>query len=163
MRKIFGLFTTILFLHGCATVPQESNTPTDDIATAGIPLCQPNEQCPILSARWNPENKDQLRINVRLNSSYLYYDIKKVIFIVDGKHLAYKPAQPTVLRSVSRLEPRRSSNYILVPSSFLTQFKNAKSIDIQINTDHGPIKRAMYKDGQQSSAYKNFIDVYNKS
>lgn len=84
-------------------------------------------------------------------------------FIVDGKHLSYKPKQPTVLRYVNRLEPRRSSNYIVVPSSFLSEFKNAKSIEVQINTDHGPIKRAMYKDGQQSSAYKNFIEVYNKS
>lgn len=162
MKRIFGWCTALFLLHGCATVPQDT-APPDDVATAGLLLCQPTEQCPIMSAHWNPENKSQLRIDVRLNSSYLYYDIKKVTFIVDGKHLSYKPKQPTVLRYVNRLEPRRSSNYIVVPSSFLSEFKNAKSIEVQINTDHGPIKRAMYKDGQQSSAYKNFIEVYNKS
>ena len=44
-------------------------------------------------------------------------------FIVDGKHLSYKPKQPTVLRYVNRLEPRRSSNYIVVPSSFYLNLK----------------------------------------
>ncbi|MDG9948005.1 hypothetical protein N7574_01510 [Acinetobacter ursingii] len=114
-----------------------------------------------MAASWNSGNKNQLRIDVRLNSSYLYYDIKKITFIVDGKHLSYTPAQPTELEYISRLEPKRSSNHIVVPSSFLNDFKNAKRIDVQISTDHGAIKRPMYIDGRASSAYQNFVGVYS--
>ncbi|BBF78918.1 hypothetical protein URS_2946 [Acinetobacter ursingii] len=114
-----------------------------------------------MAASWNSGNKNQLRIDVRLNSSYLYYDIKKITFIVDGKHLSYTPTQPTELEYISRLEPKRSSNYIVVPSSFLKDFKNAKRIDVQISTDHGAIKRPMYIDGRASSAYQNFVGVYS--
>ncbi|MBK0062926.1 MULTISPECIES: hypothetical protein [unclassified Acinetobacter] len=160
MKKTLGFMAAFIFLHGCTTVP-ESKTNTDRLATAGLLLCKPNEQCPVMAASWNSENKNQLRIDVRLNSSYLYYDIKKVTFIVDGKHLSYIPAQPTELQYISRLEPKRSSNHVVVPTSFLNDFKNAKRIDVQINTDHGAIKRPMYIDGQASSAYQNFVNVYS--
>ncbi|MCU4412578.1 hypothetical protein KTH71_00750 [Acinetobacter sp. WU_MDCI_Axc73] len=159
MKKIVGLMTALVLLQGCTTVP-ETKSNTDRLATAGLLLCKPNEQCPIMAASWNSENKNQLRIDVRLNSSYLYYDIKKITFIVDGKHLSYTPTQPTELEYISRLEPKRSSNHVIVPSSFLNDFKNAKRIDVQINTDHGAIKRPMYIDGQASSAYQNFVNVY---
>ena len=160
MKKIVGLMTAFILLHGCATIP-ENKSNTDRLATAGLLLCKPNEQCPIMAASWNSENKNQLRIDVRLNSSYLYYDIKKITFIVDGKHLSYTPTQPTELEYISRLEPKRSSNHIVVPSSFLNDFKNAKRIDVQISTDHGTIKRPMYIDGRASSAYQNFVGVYS--
>lgn len=160
MKKIVGLMTAFILLHGCATVP-ENKSNTDRLATAGLLLCKPNEQCPIMAASWNSGNKNQLRIDVRLNSCYLYYDIKKITFIVDGKHLSYIPTQPTELEYISRLEPKRSSNHIVVPSSFLNDFKNAKRIDVQISTDHGAIKRPMYIDGRASSAYQNFVGVYS--
>ena len=147
-------------LYGCANVPEATNN-TDPLVTAGLLLCKPDEQCPIMAASWRVDNKSQLRIDVRLNSSYLYYDIKKVTFIVDGKHLSYKPAQPTQLQYINRLEPKRSSNYVIVPNSFLAEFKQAKRIDVQISTDHGVIKRPMYIDGKASSAYQNFVNVYS--
>lgn len=93
MKKIVGLMTAFILLHGCATVP-ENKSNTDRLATAGLLLCKPNEQCPIMAASWNSGNKNQLRIDVRLNSSYLYYDIKKITFIVDGKHLSYTQHNP---------------------------------------------------------------------
>ena len=159
MKKTFGLITAFILLHGCASVPQNTSK-TDRLATAGLLLCKPAEQCPVMAASWNSENKEQLRIDVRLNSNHLYYDIKQITFIVDGKRLSYIPPQPTELQYISRLQPKRSSNHIIVPNGFLNNFKNAKRIDVQIKTDYGSIKRPMYVDGQASSAYQNFVNAY---
>ncbi|WP_130802615.1 hypothetical protein [Acinetobacter ihumii] len=163
MIKAIGLLAVFSsLLCGCASAPEKTQD-ADQLATAGLLLCKANEQCPIMAASWRSNDKSQLRIDVRLNSSYLYYDIKKITFIIDGKPLSYTPTQPTELQSISRLTPKRSSNHIIVPNSFLASFKNAKRIDVQIHTDHGIIKRAMYIDGKASSAYQNFINVYNAS
>ncbi len=48
MKKIVGLMTAFILLHGCATVP-ENKSNTDRLATAGLLLCKPNEQCPIMA------------------------------------------------------------------------------------------------------------------
>ena len=160
MNKFVGLILPLLVLQGCASIPENKPEP-DNMLVAGLLICQPNEQCPILAASWNPKVNDHLRVDVRLNSTYVYYDIQEVNFLVDGKRFAYRPNQPTELEYISRLDPKRSSAFITIPQSVLPQFENARRIDVLIQTDQGAIQRPMLIDGKASTAYTNFINVFH--
>jgi len=64
---------------------------------------------------------------------------------------------------VSRLVPKHSTTYFVIPSQFLQEFKNAQNVNVLIKTDKGTIERNMYSPQKQSSVYKNFMQLYQNS
>ncbi|MDQ9948210.1 MULTISPECIES: hypothetical protein [Acinetobacter] len=133
------------------------------VKTAGQLNCLPTELCPSLLVKWNENQKDQLRVDVHLSSSYNFYDINELIFDIDGKRFTYQPAQATEKTNVSRLVPKHSTTFFIIPSQFLKEFKNAQNVNVLIKTDKGTIERNMYSPQKQSSVYKNFMQLYQNS
>ncbi len=109
------------------------------------------------------KSKNQLRVDVHLSSSYNFYDINALTFDIDGKRFNYEPAQATEKTNVSRLVPKHSTTYFVIPSQFLQEFKNAQNVNVLIKTDKGTIERNMYSPQKQSSVYKNFMQLYQNS
>ncbi|VXA53998.1 conserved hypothetical protein [Acinetobacter proteolyticus] len=140
-------------------MPDTSTNSTGNLATAGSLNCKANELCPNVFVEWDKQHKEQLRIETVLNSSYDYYDIKGITFLIDDKAFAYKPVGPTQQKNINRLIPRRSSNSFIIPSTFLYELKKAQSVELSIETDRGNIKRSVYSPSQQSMLYHNFIKL----
>ncbi|MDY6524863.1 hypothetical protein SKM52_09965 [Acinetobacter faecalis] len=54
---------------------------------------------------------------------------------------------------------RHSKNSIVVPKNLMADLKS-NAISINIHTDQGVISRFIYKDGVESSIYKQFTSIY---
>jgi len=159
MKKTLSLLSLCIVLSGCSTMPDTSTNSTGNLATAGSLNCKANELCPNVFVEWDKQHKEQLRIETVLNSSYDYYDIKGITFLIDDKAFAYKPIGPTQQKNINRLIPRRSSNSFILPSTFLYELKKAQNVELSIETDKGNIKRSVYTPNQQSMLYHNFIKL----
>jgi hypothetical protein len=109
---------------------------------------------------WNEQNRNNLKVTAYLPSAKDDYDIQQFVFLIDQKPYSYAPTTATTHEYINRMVPHRSSNYIVVPSAFLSTFKNAKDIELKLVTDKGNITRPVYRNGQQSSAYRAFINLY---
>ncbi|HCA5286944.1 TPA: hypothetical protein MW252_003061 [Acinetobacter nosocomialis] len=162
MKKALFLLGTCLLTAACSTTSYKSNTTTttSEVKTAGQLNCLPTELCPSLLVKWNEKQKNQVRVDVHLSSSYNFYDINSLVFDIDGKQFSYNPAQATEKTTVSRFVPKHSTTYFIIPSQFLQEFKNAKNINVLVKTDKGIIERNMYSPQKQSSVYKNFVELY---
>lgn len=160
MKKIIVLIGLSFTLAACVTpVTSTSSNSNDLIATAGSLTCKANELCPSVVVEWDKQNKQQLKLDVALTSSYDYYDIGNIIFTIDGKTFTYAPIGPTQQKYINRLIPKRSSNTFVIPSSFLYELRNAKNVDLAIDTNKGVIKRSVYTPTQQSMLYHNFAQL----
>ncbi|MCH7357561.1 hypothetical protein MMP61_18665 [Acinetobacter sp. NIPH 1958] len=159
MNKTLCLLSLCIVMSGCSTLPVSSVPSTDNLATAGSLTCKANELCPNVFVEWDKQHKAQLSVETVLNSSYDYYDIKGITFVVDGKAFAYKPIGPTKQKNINRLIPRRSSNSFVLPSTFLYELDKAKNVELSIETDKGNIKRSVYTPSQQSMLYHNFVKL----
>ncbi|CAM4169311.1 hypothetical protein MMP66_17505 [Acinetobacter dispersus] len=159
MNKTLCLLSLCIVMSGCSTLPDSSATPTENLATAGSLTCKANELCPNVFVEWDKQHKEQLRVETVLNSSYDYYDIKGISFLIDDKTFAYKPVGPTQQKNINRLIPRRSSNSFILPSTFLYELKKAQNVELSIETDKGNIKRSVYTPSQQSMLYHNFVKL----
>lgn len=153
-----SLFTILatMGLAGCAT----SSTQPQNIASTGLLICAQNELCPAVKVTWNEQNRNNLKVTAYLPSAKDDYDIQQFVFLIDQKPYSYAPTTATTHEYINRMVPHRSSNYIVVPSAFLSTFKNAKDIELKLVTDKGNITRPVYRNGQQSSAYRAFINLY---
>lgn len=154
--SLFTIVATMGFA-GCAT----SSTQPQNIASTGLLICAQNELCPAVKVAWNEQNRSNLKVTAYLPSAKDDYDIQQFVFLIDQKTYSYVPAAATTHEYIGRMVPHRSSNYIVVPSSFLSTFKNAKDIELKLVTDKGNITRPVYRNGQQSSAYHAFINLYH--
>ena len=165
MKKTLLLLGSCLLTTACSTTQFGTNKATapTEVKTAGQLNCLPTELCPSLLVKWNENQKDQLRVDVHLSSSYNFYDINELIFDIDGKQFNYQPAQSTEKTNVSRLVPKHSTTFFIIPSKFLQEFKNAQNVNVLIKTDKGTIERNMYSPQKQSSVYKNFMQLYQNS
>jgi len=165
MKKSLLLLGSCLLTTACSTTQfgtDQATAPTV-VKTAGQLNCSPTELCPSLLVKWNENQKDQLRVDVHLSSSYNFYDINELTFDIDGKRFNYQPAQSTEKTNVSRLVPKHSTTFFIIPSQFLKEFKNAQNVNVLIKTDKGTIERNMYSPQKQSSVYKNFMQLYQNS
>ncbi|NUG24338.1 hypothetical protein [Acinetobacter lactucae] len=162
MKKSLLLLGSCLLTAACSTTQVSTTTPKE-VKTAGQLNCSPTELCPSLLVKWNENQKNQLRVDVHLSSSYNFYDINALTFDIDGKRFNYEPAQATEKTNVSRLVPKHSTTYFAIPSQFLQEFKNAQNVNVLIKTDKGTIERNMYSPQKQSSVYKNFMQLYQNS
>ena len=162
MKKSLLLLGSCLLTAACSTTQVSTPAPRE-VKTAGQLNCSPTELCPSLLVKWNENQKNQLRVDVHLSSSYNFYDINELIFDIDGKRFTYQPAQATEKTNVSRLVPKHSTTFFIIPSQFLKEFKNAQNVNVLIKTDKGTIERNMYSPQKQSSVYKNFMQLYQNS
>ena len=162
MKKSLLLLGSCLLTAACSTT-QVITTAPKEIKTAGQLNCSPTELCPSLLVKWNENQKNQLRVDVHLSSSYNFYDINSLTFDIDGKKFNYEPAQSTEKTNVSRLVPKHSTTFFIIPSKFLQEFKSAENVNVLIKTDKGTIERNMYSPQKQSSVYKNFMQLYQNS
>ena len=158
MKKVLCCLSLCAIISGCSSLPNTSTTSSsiDHLATAGSLSCKANELCPNVVVEWNKQQKDRLNIDVALNSTYEYYDITGMTFSVDGKSFSYSPVEKTQQKYINRLIPKRSSNTFIIPSLFLSELRNAKNIELSIETDKGTIKRPVYTQTQQSMLFQNF-------
>ncbi|NCI78131.1 hypothetical protein [Acinetobacter kanungonis] len=156
LKTAFLGTATVMGLAGCAT----SSTQPPNIASTGLLICAQNELCPAVKVTWNEQERSHLKITAYLPSAKEDYDIQQFVFLIDQKPYSYTPAAATTHEYINRMVPHRSSNYIVVPSSFLSTFKNAKDIELKLVTNKGNITRPVYRNGQQSSAYRAFINLY---
>ncbi|CAI3115726.1 hypothetical protein MWMV7_MWMV7_00918 [Acinetobacter calcoaceticus] len=165
MKKSLLLLSSCLLTTACSTtqIGTDKATAPTVVKTAGQLNCLPTELCPSLLVKWNENQKDQLRVDVHLSSSYNFYDINELIFDIDGKRFNYQPAQATEKANVSRLVPKHSTTFFIIPSKFLQEFKDAQNVNVLIKTDKGTIERNMYSPQKQSSVYKNFMQLYQNS
>ncbi len=85
------LLGTCLLTAACSTTSYKSNTTTatSELKTAGQLNCLPTELCPSLLVKWNEKQKNQVRVDVHLSSSYNFYDINSLVFDIDGKQFTY--------------------------------------------------------------------------
>lgn len=159
MKKTLSLLSLCIVMSGCSTLPDSSTNATGNLATAGSLNCKANELCPNVFVEWDQQQKQQLRVETVLNSSYDYYDIKAITFLIDGKAFSYPAAGPTQQKNINRLIPRRSSNSFIVPSLFLYELSKAQNVELSIETDKGNIKRSVYTPNQPSMLYQNFVKL----
>lgn len=108
MKKSLLLLGSCLLTAACST-SQVSTPAPKEVKTAGQLNCSPTELCPSLLVKWNENQKNQLRVDVHLSSSYNFYDINALTFDIDGKRFNYEPAQATEKTNVSRLVPKHST------------------------------------------------------
>jgi len=161
MKKVLCLLSLCVLISGCANVQttDANTTYMDHLATAGSLVCKSNELCPNVVVEWDKEQKEKLRLDVALTSTYEYYDIKSLSFSVDGKTFNYAPVGKTEQKYINRLIPKRSSNTFILPSVFLYELRGSKNVDLSIETDKGTIKRNVYSPTVQSSLFKNFTQL----
>lgn len=130
MKKALFLLGTCLLTAACSTTSYKSNTTTttSEVKTAGQLNCLPTELCPSLLVKWNEQQKNQVRVDVHLSSSYNFYDINSLVFDIDGKQFSYKPAQATEKTNVSRLVPKHSTTYLLFQVNSYRNLKTRKTL-----------------------------------
>ncbi|MDH0032068.1 MULTISPECIES: hypothetical protein [unclassified Acinetobacter] len=161
MKKTLCLLSLCVMMNGCSSMQNNATTSgvIDHLATAGSLNCKSNELCPNVVVEWDKQQKDKLKLDVVLNSTYEYYDMKGITFWIDGKSFNYGTSEKTEQKYINRLIPKRSSNVFVIPSLFLYEFKNANNVDLSIETDKGVIKRSVYTPTQKSTLYQNFSSL----
>ncbi|MBP7880751.1 MAG: hypothetical protein KAZ75_04595 [Acinetobacter sp.] len=161
MKKTLCLLSIAVMTSGCTSL-QNSPTTTatlDHLATAGSLICKSNEICPNVIVEWDKQQKEQLKVDVALTSTYQYYDITSMTFLVDGKSFKYRPTEKTQQKYISKLIPKHSANTFVLPSSFLYELRGAKNVELSIETDQGMIQRSVYTPTQSSTLSKNFAQL----
>lgn len=158
MKKIVGLLLGTLLISGCATLPESKN-----IGTGGLLLCEANELCPTVLVGWNKQAKDMLNMQVSLNSVKHYYNIQHISFSNGQKTLEFDPVAATEQEQILGMFRSRAS--ITVPVKLMAELKqentaHAPEITMSIDTDSGTITRYVLKDGQESSLFQQFRQVY---
>ncbi len=159
MKKILFLLCFYVIISGCSSLSQSTKPSIDGLSVAGSLNCKSNEICPIVLVEWDKKQNHKLSLETVLISSYNYYDIKSITFLVDDKAFSYKPTGLTQQKSINQLIPRHSLNSFILPRSFLEEINEAKNIEISIETDKGNIKRSVYSETQKSMLYLNFIKL----
>ncbi|MDQ8935939.1 hypothetical protein [Acinetobacter rudis] len=156
MKKIALLLGSSLILSACAN-PQI--TPTTQNATKGILLCELGEICPVVKVNWNTQDKSQVQLDIYLDHPASYYDIKAIVFNNGQISYAYKPSSTN---QEFRLGSYRSAVSIDTPLDLMTKLKGTTALSMNVITDKGEIKRYIYKDGKESSAYLQFVQAYSQ-
>ncbi|MDR7015385.1 hypothetical protein [Acinetobacter sp. 3657] len=158
MKKVLCLLSIAVMTSGCTSLQNSQTTTTaiDHLATAGSLNCKSNEICPNVVVEWDKQQKDRLKVDVALTSTYQYYDITAMTFLVDGKSFNYRPTDKTQQKYISKLIPKHSANTFVLPSSFLYELRSAKNVELSIETDKGIIQRSVYTPTQSSTLSKNF-------
>lgn len=141
-------------MTGCATVQN-----TEQNSTRGLLLCAPNEICPIVKVNWNEQDLSTFKVNVLLDNPTIYYDIQSISFENGQKSHSFTPIAPTLKQFV--YGNYRSNSSIITPMDIMADFKGSDAISMKIVTDKGTISRYIYKDGQESSVYKQLKQVKN--
>lgn len=155
MKTQLLLISTVVLLSACAGSYPER------VVTKGPLICTPDEICPDLAIRWNEQTREGFKISAELNHAEAY-DIKQLVFLVDGQPYIYSTIDPTVHTKTAGLIT--SNNSIRVPVSFLNSFRDAQAIDLKLVTDKGDIQRPLLKEnGEKSSAYLTFLKGYTAS
>ena len=150
--------TQLFLISTLALLTAWAGSYPDRVVTKGPLICLSNEICPELSVRWNEETRDGFKISAEINHTATY-DIKQLVFVVDGQPYIYSTIEPTAHTTSESVIT--STNSIRVPVSFLNSFRDAKTIDLKLVTDQGEIQRPILKeDGQKSSAYLTFLKGY---
>lgn len=153
MKLQLALLSSVLFLSACA------GSYSERVVTKGPLICQADEVCPELSARWIEDKRNGFKISAEINNPQKY-DIKQFNFVIDGQPYVYSTIASTQYSTEGDLN--RSVNSINVPVSFLNSFRTAKEIHLKLVTDQGEIDRPILTaDGQKSSAYLTFIKGYS--
>ena len=109
---------------------------------------------------WDKKQNHKLSLETVLISSYNYYDIKSITFLVDDKAFSYKPTGLTQQKSINQLIPRHSLNSFILPRSFLEEINEAKNIEISIETDSDGDLNVTIKTGKDK--YKLFYAHLSK-
>ncbi|OTG82846.1 hypothetical protein [Acinetobacter sp. ANC 4648] len=152
MKIQIALISAFVILTGCA-----SSQPLK-VITKGPLICEADEVCPELAMRWNEETRNGFKITTEINNPE-QFDIKQLVFLVDGQPYAYSTISPTAYTTTGHL--KTSTNSIHVPVSFLNSFRDGKEINLKLVTDKGEINRPILKaNGQKSSAYVSFLKGY---
>ncbi|MCH7336853.1 hypothetical protein [Acinetobacter sp. NIPH 2699] len=159
MKKVLCLLSIAVIASGCTSLQTPPTTTIDHLATAGSLHCKTNEICPNVVVEWDKQQKDQLKVDVALTSTYQYYDITGITFLVDGKSFNYLPTEKTQQKYINKLIPKRSSNTFVLPSLFLYELRNAKNVALSIETDKGVIQRSVYTPTQSSTLFQNFTQL----
>lgn len=155
MKKLTLLFSSALLISGCAST--QPINPNIQNATQGILLCQLGELCPVVKINWNEQDKTRVKLHIYLDNPASYYEMKEIIFDNGQKSYAYKPS------STSQEFTRgfyRSGVSIDTPLNLMADLKGTPAVSMTIITNKGEVKRYIYKDGQKSSAYMQFIQAY---
>ena len=153
MKKITYLIFGALFLTGCASVQN-----TELNSTRGLLICAPSELCPIIKVQWDEQNKAALKVDVFLDNPKTYYDIQSIAFENGQKSHTFKPTAPTQQQYLAN--NYRSTASIDTPLNLMADLKGSDAISMKIVTDKGIITRYLFKDGQESSAFKQFVQAY---
>lgn len=156
MKKLALLLGSTLMLAACAN--QQPAT-TAQNATKGILLCELGELCPVIKVNWNAQDKSQVQLHIYLDHPASYYDIKAVVFNNGQISYAYKPS------STNQEFTRgfyRSGISVDTPLNLMSKLKGTPEASINLITDKGEIKRYIYKDGKESSAYLQFVQAYTQ-
>lgn len=155
MKIQYALLGSLILLTGCAGSYPEK------VVAKGPLICDASDVCPNLSARWNQETREGFKLTADIDNA-IKYDIKQLVFIVDGQPYTYSTINPTVYKEVNG--SINSANSIYVPRSFLNSFRNAKEVELKLVTDQGDIVRPILgADGQKSSAYLTFLKGYTET
>ena len=178
MKVQFISILTALSLSGCIVVSNKPNAssakayasnvidfkPSENakrIETRGQVICEPSKPCTELTFDWKQQSNNLLRVHTNLFDRKSF-DIKQVIFTLDGQTYPYTTLTQTNTRSVNNSDLINSTNYIDVPMNFIVMFDQAKAIDIAVVTDQGAITHSILKDGHASFAYQTFKSGYQQ-
>lgn len=156
MKKL-ALLCSALVMAGCASTPPVDTNVQN--ATQGILLCQLGELCPIIKINWNDQDKTQVKLHVYLDHPASYYQMKEIIFDNGQKSFSYQPSSTT--QEFTR-GFYRSGISVNTPVDLMVKLKGTPALSMTIITNKGDIKRYIYKDGQQSSAYAQFTQAYSQ-
>lgn len=157
MKKLALLLSSALLISACAST--QPVNPNVQNATQGILLCQLGELCPVVKINWSEQDKTRVKLHIYLDNPASYYDMKEIIFDNGQKSYSYKPS------STSQEFTRgfyRSGVSIDTPMSLMADLKGTPAVSMSIITNKGEVKRYIYKDGQQSSAYHQFLQAYTQ-
>lgn len=150
-----------------STKPVGSNIidfkPSSDITrveTRGQVICEPSKPCTELTFDWKSQNNNLYKLYTDLYDP-TQYDIKKVVFTIDGQTYPYQTQNSTQYRKVRNSDLINSNNFVVVPSSFINLFNRASTIDISVITTQGPINHSVLTIDKQSYAYLTFKRGYN--
>ncbi|WP_374666148.1 hypothetical protein [Acinetobacter sp.] len=161
MKKMMGLALSAMLISGCAALPESGN-----VGTSGLLLCEANELCPAVLVGWNEQKKDVLDMKISLNSVSHYYTIKHVSFSNGQKTLDFTPAAATEQAMI--LGMYRSRAFVTVPVKLMAELKvegqkEDQNITMSLETDRGTITRYVLRNGQESSLFQQFKQVYSGS
>lgn len=179
MKVQFVSVLAAIALSGCIVIPGKNSTeqpgksysaraiefkPSDRvnlIETQGQVICEPSKPCTELNFDWKAQPNGRYRVYTHLFYPQKY-EIQRVVFTADGRNYPFTASNQTAARTVLNSELINSTNFIEVPFSFIEILNRAKTIDLAVETDQGPITHSMLTEEKQSYAYLTFKRGYNK-